>query len=474
MDVVRYTRKAIHAGHMYTKHRQVKLGIAWRCDQRGACLGRIVVDQHDKVVTAADHTHGPDWGRCKAAECVQDIKQAAGTSRASTTSVIQPKVARVSTETTTKLPKNAALRKMVRRVKRQHLPPEPKSLDELDNIPRRFHVTLKGDRWLLYYEPEDEERMLVFSSNHHLKLLQRATYWVMDGTFKSAPKIVCQIYAIHGCVNGKWVPLVIALLENKTRRTYEKLFDVLKTEVRRRLRKDLQPEYVSTDYEQGAISAVRTAFPDAELCACLFHLGQTFFRQVQAAGLAIVYRAEESEGMRADFHALIAIAFVPVDDVEDAFDALQEVSDPALRPVFQHVEDHYVRGRLQARRRGGRVRQRGRPMFPPALWNCYSRAEQGLPRTTNTCEAWHRRLGTLVGKNHPSLYVFLDQLQEVAVIDVECSRAEAGHSPQKRRAQCEVTDARVARIQARYEEYREADDVLSYLRAIGANVAGNL
>ncbi|KAK3926346.1 5-keto-4-deoxy-D-glucarate aldolase [Frankliniella fusca] len=191
---------------------------------------------------------------------------------------------------------------------------------------------------------------------------------------------------------------------------------------------------------------------DAELCGCLFHLGQSFFRQVQAAGLNVVYREEGSEEMRSDFHALIAIAFVPEDDVEDAFDSLQEVSDPALRPVFQHVEDNYVRGRLQARRRGGRVQARGRPMFPPALWNCYSRAAQGLPRTTNTCEAWHRRLGTLVGKNHPTM---------------------PATPPPKRRTQYEVTDARVARIQARYEEYRAADDVLGYLRAIGANVAGN-
>ncbi len=107
--------------------------------------------------------------------------------------------------------------------------------------------------------------------------------------------------------------------------------------------------------------------------------------------------------MRADFHSLIAVAFVPEEGVEDAFDALAEVADPALRSVFQHVEDNYIKGRLQARRRGRRVQERGRPMFPPSLWNCYNRAARGLPRTTNTCEAWHRRLGTLVGKNHPSL-----------------------------------------------------------------------
>lgn len=143
--------------------------------------------------------------------------------------------------------------------------------------------------------------MIILSSNYHLKLLQRASYWVMDGTFKSAPKIMCQIYAIHGEVgaSGKWVPLVIALLENKSKNTY-------------------------TNHQP-------------------------------------------------------------------------------------------IRG----------AQERGTPT-------------------------------------------------EVAVVDVECGRTEGGHSPQKRRTQYEATDARIARIQGRYEDYKDNDDVLAYLRAIGNNVAGNI
>ena len=45
--------------------------------------------------------------------------------------------------------------------------------------------------------------------------MARATYWVMDGTFKVAQHIVCQVYAIHASVNGKWVPLVIVLMVDR-------------------------------------------------------------------------------------------------------------------------------------------------------------------------------------------------------------------------------------------------------------------
>lgn len=127
------------------------------------------------------------------------------------------------------------------------------------------NASLSGDRWLLHYDPEEEERIIILTTNQHLKLLARATYWVMDGTFKVAPNVVCQVYAIHAAVNGKWVPLVVVLTERKTRRTYERVFEVLKEETRRRARRGLEPVKISTDYEQSAIQAVRTSFPGAQI-----------------------------------------------------------------------------------------------------------------------------------------------------------------------------------------------------------------
>lgn len=214
--------------------------------------------------------------------------------------------------------------------------------------------------------------------------------------------------------------------------------------------------------------------PDATIAGCLFHFGQVLWRKVQGEGLAETYRREENEQMRTDFHALIAVAFVPVDDVEDVFDELAEDSALILDVIFKHVEDYYIRGRLRPRRRGGRVRVRGAPRFPPAIWNCYDRTVEGLPRTTNTCEAWHRRLGTLVGKHHPSLYVFLSQLQEeIGEVDVQIMRAEGGHSPIKRRSALEAAADRINRIVERYQEYKDDEDRVSYVRAIGHNLSGH-
>ena len=83
--------------------------------------------------------------------------------------------------------------------------------------------------------------------------------------------------------------------------------------------------------------------------------------------------------MRSDFHALIALAFVPEEDVANAFDTLREAADDRLQPVFDHLEDNYLRGRV--RRGRGRHQQRSAPMFPPSTWNCYERAAGPGPPT---------------------------------------------------------------------------------------------
>ena len=80
-----------------------------------------------------------------------------------------------------------------------------------------------------------------------------------------------------------------------------------------------------------------------------------------------------------------------------------------------------------------------------------------------------------MGKHHPSLFVLLSQLQEeVGEVDVEIVRAEGGASPPKKHNKYQQTDERISRVPARYDQYKADDDVLTYLRAIGFSVAGNL
>ena len=77
------------------------------------------------------------------------------------------------------------------------------------------------------------------------------------------------------------------------------------------------------------------------IIGCLFHFSQALWRQVQSNGLSTKYK--EDEYFRLNVKKLIALAFVPVEDVVTVFDLVaQQLDDNTddlidllpIRPIF--------------------------------------------------------------------------------------------------------------------------------------------
>ena len=100
---------------------------------------------------------------------------------------------------------------------------------------------------------------------------------------------------------------------------------------------------------------------------------------------------------------LAALAFVPVDDIVESFEHLAASMPDETQPITDYFEDTYI-GRLQ--RHGRR-----QPPFAHTMWSVHNRVEEGLPRTNNHVEGWHRRMQSNVGAYHPSIWHFLNVLR---------------------------------------------------------------
>lgn len=160
-------------------------------------------------------------------------------------------------------------------------------------------------------------------------------------------------------------------MSDKSEASYTTVFTVLAAF-------NMQPNTVMSDFEKAAQNALHTVFPNASITGCFFHLGQCVYRKVQEVSLQRRYG--DDPDFRLQVKLLPALAMLPPADVVDGFNNLQ--LDNALDVLSDYFEETFI-----GRQRRGR---RAQPLFPIASWNVSARVTDGLPRTNNAVERWHR------------------------------------------------------------------------------------
>ena len=275
----------------------------------------------------------------------------------------------------------------------QNFPTEPNNLTDLV-IPEALQKFDDGSFFLLHYSGPGPNRILVFTTQHNLKLLAKSKSVFSDGTFATVPiRLFQQLYTIHAVVLDSVVPLIYALLPNKQGETYNTLFEVIKN-----LEPQFEPELWMTDFEVAAINGINNNFNEVTVTGCFFHLQQCIWRKIQQLGLTSAYREPNGE-CATNARSLAALAFVPERDVVQAFTELisDNEFDARLQPLVDYFEDTWIgRPSLSSTRRP--------PTFQIGLWNVHSRAVNGEHRTNNCIEGWHRRLQSSIDGVHPSVF----------------------------------------------------------------------
>lgn len=143
------------------------------------------------------------------------------------------------------------------------------------------------------------------------------------------------------------------------------------------------PDFISVDYEKAEINAIRQSFPNAAIGGCFFHLVRNLKKKISEEGLLSQYN---NDAVFALFvREIAAIAFVPIDKIDDALASLEADLPPELLPVLNWFETYYIGA---PNRRGIRKT----PLFPPDIWNVSERTLCGESRTNNNVEATHRRM----------------------------------------------------------------------------------
>ena len=173
--------------------------------------------------------------------------------------------------------------------------------------------------WVYFDSGPGNDRIIILTTNSNLDLMRQSERWCGDGTFKAAPKLWTQLYTIHGLKNGYTVPCVFALLPNKRKESYTRLFRQIKSWLDVAGQQWNFESFLS-DYEQGAYLAMTDVFPGVGNDGCFFHLSKRLDYHVKQLGLTVKYT--DNVAFRIRVKCLAALAFLPVTDVIPAFESL--------------------------------------------------------------------------------------------------------------------------------------------------------
>lgn len=272
---------------------------------------------------------------------------------------------------------------------------------------------------------------------------------------------------MSGDEDGVALPLVYGLLSSKETWQYAAVLRSVQTAAREHLIENFKPGKIMGDFEKAIINACTEVFPEVPVTCCFFHLGQSVYRKIQSEGLQQAYNDPLDRAIKMYTHMMLALAYVPVDDVLHCFTLLKDDAPDDFIPILDYFEQNYVLGRP------GRGRRKAvPPRYPAKMWNQHEAALDGSHKTNNVSEGWHNRFRLVVGKHHPDLYSALNEFQkeqadtEIAIAELSLGRMVKA-APKKKwlahqnRIRDTVTD---------YELYKNDERLLDFLKSIAYNV----
>ena len=426
----------------------------WRCRMQRKYGCKASIRTKDGIVQGNEepvHSHTGDPVKNDVLRVQSLLRTKASSTLDTTRSVLADCLTGVSQDTLQRLPKRPSLDDNIRAKRRVGNPVEPNPQNLGFEIPEKYRNVLLHDTGIA-----NPNRILMFGSRELLHVLDDENVWLGDGTFAVVPSVFYQLDTIHAKVGNNYPPIVYFLLPNKEQNTYIRMLDALKE-----LLPDSVPQIMLLDFENAAQNAFRLAYPNASVKGCLFHLSQSVIRKVGELGLKSQF--ENNPEFNMAVKSLMALSFVPIDDVLPRFHELAD-SFPDIERVNEliaYFEVTYIQGRDR-----GAGLARNPPRYPPQVWNHFTDPADNVPRTTNAVEGYHNGLNSLFLSKHPSVWKLLDGLiKDIALQHKVYADNQAVNNPAARKKYLLLAQ----RLAAKVDTYAASPNKLVYLRAV-ANI----
>jgi len=289
------------------------------------------------------------------------------------------------------------------------------------------------ERFLLYdNNNESNERIIIFATDECLRYLAEADEWYMDGNFTLAPTFFQQLYVIRVQVRGIFITTIFCLLQNKSQKTYENVFNII-LEKCADINLNPCPNVLNIDFEKAVINAAKNILGHhIKIQGCFYHLCQSTHRKIQSLGLEKHYR--ENEFFSTFCRMLDGLAFLPINDVPRGLIYLKTIMPQEANELMEYFDSTYIGGRIIKNNTRSNVIRRTPAAFPPSVWNVHEVTLNDGQRTNNQTEGWNHRFSKLVNRSHPSIWLLIEKMRlELGVDEVKIGQRDIGQPLAKKK-----------------------------------------
>ncbi|XP_061708746.1 uncharacterized protein LOC133518956 [Cydia pomonella] len=254
----------------------------WKCINRLSCGSSITLNaSRTKIVRKSAHTCEPSSSKNKNHLAYQKCRKMVCESYESVQKIFEDVYSRDmdtdedSDDCTIPLFENK--KRSLYRARKEFLQVKSTSFKTLQDV--EVPIILRQN--FLIWEDGNDDKILLFGTKYSRKVLKNKsddTIFFGDGTFKITPQPFEQLFTIHMDVNSteeqtNIIPMLYALLPDKTTNTYLRLFNYLRNELGMCVKK------YKTDYERAAINAFKEVYPECDVSGCFFHYNKAIWRK---------------------------------------------------------------------------------------------------------------------------------------------------------------------------------------------------
>ena len=268
--------------------------------------------------------------------------------------------------------------------------------DTVERIKKFPLSTSRKEDFLMCAEQlSTKSAIIIFTCRSNLQTLCESDVILGDGTFFVVPKLFYQLYTLHVYNDGQYLPVLFALLPDKSAETYYLLIHKVYEQCALYSLSFL-PKVILLDFEMAAISAFQSFFDDIDVQLCHFHWAQSVFRQITNHALKPAYTGDDTD-VSNWLKMFFGLPLLPPDEVEDAFaeDIMANApQDANVEQFCDYVCDTYITPESR---------------YPPHMWARMPDDNQ-IPTTTNGAEAFHRHFKNCFQTAHPNIFALATEL----------------------------------------------------------------